>query len=298
MIFITKMLKYTLLLLIFTNLTLVGCLHKKNTKSKDDKTQTERARPIYNKLIIQHLNENGINKNSSDYYTVDSDFNNIYKNVYSSAKQEEKSVLKEEINTTQNISEIPLQSPQQDSLSQTPQPTNNDTQPQQAKLDNIPQPNTIPAPISKTQNTFDPQQNIVILRKSQPTQEAPEPAPNSNVEVFEGDAQNRPTKQTDSNPNNIKPITPTTTGIAKSGNNTGQYFIQVGSFRSEKTAKQISSQVQKVTNQNVNLSDTDVGSQTFHRVRVGPFEDKSVAEKELRSIIRSGFYDVYLINYQ
>jgi cell division protein FtsN len=73
--------------------------------------------------------------------------------------------------------------------------------------------------------------------------------------------------------------------IANNSSTKGQYFVQVGSFSSESSAKDILKKMKKFHTGRI---ETVNGEKTYHRVWLGPFSNKSKANELVKKIKASG----------
>jgi cell division protein FtsN len=63
--------------------------------------------------------------------------------------------------------------------------------------------------------------------------------------------------------------------------NTKKYVVQIGSYTNKKTAEEIAAFYQNNGNYPTFVKDTNTKGKTFYRLRIGPFTDRSRAEKYL-----------------
>ena len=71
-------------------------------------------------------------------------------------------------------------------------------------------------------------------------------------------------------------------------------FIQAGSFSDVNNARRLEAQLSGLGN--VFVSMVDVGDQVFHRVRVGPIPDRSVADQLLEYMRTEGFGEARILS--
>lgn len=88
--------------------------------------------------------------------------------------------------------------------------------------------------------------------------------------------------------NNIvtKPLKPTVTG--------GKFFVQVGAFDEKVRADNFLKDVRSRLGMSVSLHKDGFGMFSRHKVFVGPFRDRSEAEKHLETIKRQGFFGSFI----
>ena len=72
-----------------------------------------------------------------------------------------------------------------------------------------------------------------------------------------------------------------------------QIWVQVGAFHSESSATSVLSQLANVGNGEV--SAVSKGGQTLHRVRLGPVQNVSAADKLLDGVVKTGFSGARII---
>ena len=72
-----------------------------------------------------------------------------------------------------------------------------------------------------------------------------------------------------------------------------QIWVQVGAFHSEKSAKSVLTQIQSL--ENGEISSFSKGGQTLHRVRLGPVQSVSEADKLLDGVMNLGFSGARII---
>lgn len=70
-------------------------------------------------------------------------------------------------------------------------------------------------------------------------------------------------------------------------------FIQAGSFADINNARRLEAQLSELGN--VFVSMVDVGGQVFHRVRVGPIPDKTVADQLLQYMQTEGYGEARIL---
>lgn len=78
---------------------------------------------------------------------------------------------------------------------------------------------------------------------------------------------------------------------SESGNDdgvSGPYLLQVGSFRSASDAEGLRAQV-TLLGLNARVQNVTVDDNTWHRVRVGPFESARAADEARRRLLENGF---------
>lgn len=75
-----------------------------------------------------------------------------------------------------------------------------------------------------------------------------------------------------------------------------QYYVQVGSFGKKKNADKVFNGIEKTLGDGkVKIKDVKVSNRQYYRVYVGGYETKNDASDALSKIVKSGYYDAYVV---
>ena len=85
-----------------------------------------------------------------------------------------------------------------------------------------------------------------------------------------------------------------TPGVPKLGGKEG-YLVQIGAFSSNQRSKQLARELETMLGKRIEISAVQNNSKLLYRLRVGPFLQKSEAQKWLNKILSTGFPNARLV---
>jgi len=89
-------------------------------------------------------------------------------------------------------------------------------------------------------------------------------------------------------------LTALTPGVPKIGGKEG-YLVQIGAFSSSDRSKALANELETMLGQRIEISAVQNSSKLLYRLRLGPFLQKSEAEKWLNKVLSEGFPNARLV---